>query len=104
MQFANITCSIWCDKCIMEANQSDLVFVSMEGMQAMYVRGELVMQQAQLSIESVLEELGVPFVSHFVSNPCNPSVRRGVFPIKLSRVILEDDMYCSQGISGGRHG
>jgi len=91
----------------MDANQQALngvVFVSMEGMQAMYIGGELVLQQPQLSIESVLEELGVPFVSHFLSSPCNPVVRRGVFPVNLNRVILEDDMYFSKGISGDESG
>lgn len=91
----------------MEANQPDLqglVFVSIDGMQAMYISGELVMQQPQLSIEAVLEELGIPFVSHFLSNPCNPVVRRGVFPVSLKRVILEDDMYFSQGIKGDSRG
>lgn len=70
----------------------------------MYIGGELVLQQPQLSIESVLEELGVPFVSHFLSSPCNPVVRRGVFPVNLNRVILEDDMYFSKGISGDESG
>lgn len=96
-----------CDKCSMAANQSDLqdvVFVSMNGMQAMYISGELVLQQSQLSIESVLEELGVPFVSHFLSSPCNPVVRRGVFPVKLERIILENDMYFSPGINGDNNG
>ncbi len=91
----------------MAANQSDLqdvVFVSMNGMQAMYISGELVLQQSQLSIESVLEELGVPFVSHFLSSPCNPVVRRGVFPVKLERIILENDMYFSPGINGDNNG
>lgn len=91
----------------MDANQPDLqgvVFVSTDDMQAMYINGELIMQQPRLSIESVLEELGVPFVSHFLSSPCNPVVRRGVFPVNLGRVILEGDMYLSQGMNGDNCG
>ena len=52
----------------------------------------------------MLEELGVPFVSHFLSSPCNPVVRRGVFPVNLKRVILEGDMYFSKGINGDSRG
>lgn len=107
MEFDCATCNLRCDKCSMDANQSDLqgiVFVSMDGMQAMYIAGELVMQQPQLSIEAVLEELGVAFVSHFLSSPCNPVVRRGVFPVNLKRVILEGDMYFSKGINGDSRG
>lgn len=85
----------------MAVNQPEsqgLVLISMEGMQAMYMDGELVHQAPILSIESVLEELGVSFVSHFLSNSCNPVVRRGVFPIDINNVILEDDKYEFKGI------
>lgn len=95
-----------CDKYIMAVSQFDLqglVFVSMDGMQAMYIDGELVHQAPVLSIEFILEELGVPFVSHFLSNSCNPVVRRGVFPVNLNNVILEDDKYEFQGIRMSEH-
>jgi hypothetical protein len=81
------------------SDSQGLVFVSTESNQAMYLNGELVQQAPVLSIEFVLEELGIGFSSHYLSNPCNPVVRRGIFPVQLSRVILEEDSYTFQGAS-----
>ena len=88
------------DKSYVSANLSGAILVSMPVMQALYIDGELIEQAPQLSIESVLEAVGVPVKSYFLSSPCNPSVRRGVFPIKLDRVILEDDVYVSATDTG----
>lgn len=79
----------------------DVVLVSTDDMQAMYLDGELVEQAPRLSIESVLEALCIPFVSHFLSSPCNPVVRKGVFPILLNRIVVEDDSYISRMIDNG---
>lgn len=77
-----------------------IVLVSTAEMQALYLDGELLEQAPQLSIECVLEHLGIPFQSHFLSSPCNPTVRRNVFPIQLARVTLENDVYVSAQIAG----
>jgi hypothetical protein len=64
-------------------------------MQGIYVDGELEEQMPKLSIERVLETLGVPFRSHYLQSEENPAVKRGVLPSSFDRVILEDDCYNS---------
>lgn len=63
--------------------------------QGLYVDGELEEQSPTLTIEKVLEILGVPFRSHYLSSPENPSVKRALLPSQFHKVILEDDCYNS---------
>lgn len=63
--------------------------------QGIYVDGELEEQMPRLSIERVLEVIGVPFRSYFLCSEENPSVKRGLLPPRFDRVVLEDDCYIS---------